>query len=127
MHAPEEVMVEFGGGGLFEAGDARALRIEGAEDVIDRGRRAGRLSPRAQPMIDQSVVLRQVALVLGPRPAFVDNLIRVLSKTLTFFFDTTRLVEIRLIVCLAQVNLPSLPVACLTTPGPFQFRWRRSQ
>ena len=29
-------MGKFGGGGLLEAGDARALRIEGAEDVIDR-------------------------------------------------------------------------------------------
>src|SRR5271166_3865848 len=36
MHAPEEVMREFGGGGLLETGDARALRIEGAEDMIDR-------------------------------------------------------------------------------------------
>src|SRR5208337_4575949 len=36
MDAPKEVMGKFGGGGLLEAGDARALRIEGAEDVIDR-------------------------------------------------------------------------------------------
>src|SRR5271170_2978488 len=36
MDAPKEVMGKFGGGGLLEAGDARAVRIEGAEDVIDR-------------------------------------------------------------------------------------------
>src|SRR5271166_777013 len=36
MDAPEEVMRKLGGGGLLEAGDARALRIKGAEDVIHR-------------------------------------------------------------------------------------------
>src|SRR5208337_3465333 len=36
MDAPEEVMGKFGGGGLLEAGNTGALRIEGAEDVIDR-------------------------------------------------------------------------------------------
>src|SRR5271170_2631499 len=36
MHSPEEVMGEFNSGGLFEAGDARALRVEGAEHMIHR-------------------------------------------------------------------------------------------
>ena len=36
MHTPQEVMSQFRGGRDLESGDCRALRVERAEDMIDR-------------------------------------------------------------------------------------------
>ena len=56
MDAPEEIMRELGRGRLLEAGDARALRVERGEHVLDRAVLAAGVE-RLQDDQDRALVL----------------------------------------------------------------------